>query len=126
MEGPGDLPELPGPADRNQLDRQLANMVHHSRRYIYAILALEGLLVLVLTGVVAWLVILNNGSVTANARQIQHNQQASDRRWCGTMNLLTANPVTRPADPAANPSREASYQLYIDFLTLKQDFGCDG
>ncbi len=54
-----------------------------------------------------------------------HAVNTSDRKWCTTVGLLTATPVPRPADPAANPSREASYRLYADFVQLKKDLGCD-
>jgi len=49
---------------------------------------------------------------------------ASNRQWCATITLLTRRPVPRPADPAANPSRQNAYVLYRDFVMLGQRFGC--
>ena len=48
----------------------------------------------------------------------------SNHRWCDTLVLLTARPVPKPADPAANPSREQSYVLYSDFVRLRRNLGC--
>ncbi|MGH3205927.1 MAG: hypothetical protein ACRDP5_28330 [Streptosporangiaceae bacterium] len=48
--------------------------------------------------------------------------QASQHRWCATLELLTAKPVPSPADPAANPSRLEAYVLYTDFRSLRQEF----
>lgn len=45
-------------------------------------------------------------------------------QWCATLDLLTSQPVPRPANPAANPSREQAYQLYTDFMALRGRFGC--
>lgn len=120
--GPPTQPQLV--ARDTDLDAQLTSLVHHSRRYIYLVLALMGVLVLLLTGTVVWLVVDTNGAASRNAAQIAQNQQASDRRWCATLRLLTSNPVSPPANAAANPSREASYLLYVDFLQLRSDFGC--
>lgn len=47
-----------------------------------------------------------------------------EQQWCDTLNLLTSQPVARPADPAANPSREQAYRYYADFVTLREHFGC--
>lgn len=49
---------------------------------------------------------------------------ASDRKWCTAMTLLTARPVPKPADPKANPSRQASWQFYQTFLDLRRNLGC--
>jgi hypothetical protein len=45
-------------------------------------------------------------------------------QWCDTLTLLTAHPVSYPADPEKNPSRLQSYYLYQDFLHLRDRFGC--
>jgi len=45
-------------------------------------------------------------------------------QWCDTLTLLTKNPVPKPADPQANPSRQQSYLLYSDFVKLRHKFGC--
>jgi hypothetical protein len=49
---------------------------------------------------------------------------SANRQWCDTLTLITAKPVPKPADPAANPSRMQTYTLYLDFVTLKRHFGC--
>lgn len=49
---------------------------------------------------------------------------ASERKWCGTLALLTARPVPRPADPAANPARQENYLFWLDLVRLKRDYGC--
>lgn len=64
--------------------------------------------------------LLSAASVLFTVQEIS----ANNRQWCDTMNLLTSQPVPRPADPAANPSREQAYTLYTDFATLRQRFGC--
>lgn len=48
----------------------------------------------------------------------------SDRQWCATLTLLTARRVPRPADPAANPSREDAWVFYRNLTTLRDRFGC--
>lgn len=48
----------------------------------------------------------------------------SNQNWCAALVLLTGNPVPRPADPAANPSREQAYELYQDFIAIERRFGC--
>jgi hypothetical protein len=53
-----------------------------------------------------------------------HEIGVSARKWCATLDLLTARPVPRPADPAANPSRENAYVFYADISDLRRQFGC--
>ena len=60
----------------------------------------------------------------ANLLFTTHEVNSNNRQWCSTVNLLTSQPVPRPADPAANPSRVEAYTLYVDFVTLRQRFGC--
>lgn len=40
------------------------------------------------------------------------------------LSRATATPMPRPSDPAQNPSRMATYRLYEDFLTVRNEFGC--
>lgn len=105
------------------LDAQLSDLVRNSRRYLWMTIAFLGVMVLALTGAVVWLVIVNNNNVARNEQEIVHNQQLSDHRWCSTMDLLTAKAVP-PADPKTDPSRAATYELYVDFVRLKDEFGC--
>lgn len=54
------------------------------------------------------------------ARQVRDGEH----KWCTTLELLTAHPVPRPADPKANPSRENAWIFYTDFLQLRRTLGC--
>lgn len=49
---------------------------------------------------------------------------ANDRRFCQVITGFTATPVQRPADAAANPSRETSYEWYGRFVKLGRELGC--
>jgi hypothetical protein len=48
----------------------------------------------------------------------------NNANWCDTLSLLTAQSVPAPSNPAANPSREEAYRLYLDFVVLKHRFNC--
>lgn len=48
--------------------------------------------------------------------QVQHECQALD--------LLTSTPVPKPPDPAANPSRETTYEFYEALLFWEHADGC--
>jgi hypothetical protein len=61
--------------------------------------------------------VLNNYLATTALRQ-------NDLRWCATLELLTSHPVPKPADPAANPSRENAYLFYSHLKDLERQFGC--
>jgi hypothetical protein len=50
----------------------------------------------------------------------------SQAQWCDTLSLLTSHPVPYPPDAAKNPSRLADYQLYEDFVKVREEFGCRG
>ena len=59
--------------------------------------------------------------ITSNYNQtVAH----SNSQWCDTLDLLTMHEVPKPVDPKANPSRVGQYQLYEDFVQLKDRFGC--
>lgn len=49
-------------------------------------------------------------------QQVQHE--------CQALELLTTNPVPKPADPVANPSREITYQFYEALLFWEHADGC--
>jgi hypothetical protein len=117
-------PEQPPPAPGDGLDASLSEVLQRSWRYVRVLLAGLALAVLALTGAVVYLLGAVADSTAQNGQQITSNQHASDQRWCGAIDLLTATPVPKPADAAANPSREATYQLYLDFVTLQREFGC--
>ena len=42
--------------------------------------------------------------------------RSSDHKFCQVITGVTAVPVPQPADPAANPSREKQYELYMKFV----------
>jgi hypothetical protein len=48
----------------------------------------------------------------------------TDREFCAVVTAATQTPVARPADPAANPSREQSYEWYERFVQLGRSLGC--
>ena len=64
--------------------------------------------------------VLTGASLVQNARTITND----DHKWCSAMTLLTERPVPKPADPAANPSREQTYRFYMTFVELKHSLGC--
>ncbi|MGH3402016.1 MAG: hypothetical protein ACRDRJ_05765 [Streptosporangiaceae bacterium] len=49
---------------------------------------------------------------------------ASDHKFCAVVTGFTAQPVPKPADPAANPSREQNYQWFERFVRLGRSLGC--
>lgn len=49
---------------------------------------------------------------------------SSERHWCSALQTLTQHKVPKPADPAANPSRQEGYVLYTEFLKIRGEFGC--
>ena len=61
--------------------------------------------------------VINLGYTTISVQRQAHD-------WCATLNLLTSQAVPKPADPAANPSRQQAYVLYSDFVDLRHRFGC--
>lgn len=48
----------------------------------------------------------------------------SQHHWCDALTTLTQNPVPKPPDPNADPSRQESYVLYQEFVRLRGEFGC--
>lgn len=54
-----------------------------------------------------------------------HYVAASNHKFCQVISGVTAVPVPRPADPAANPSREKQFELYEQFVSLGHSLGCD-
>ena len=65
-------------------------------------------------------VLLAGGSGAFTLRQVNESQQ----KWCTTLDLLTSQPVPKPANPKANPSRESAYVFYTDIHDLRRHFGC--
>jgi hypothetical protein len=48
----------------------------------------------------------------------------SNHQWCDAINLLTVHPVSKPSNPAANPSRVEGYEFYQAFTVLHRKFRC--
>ena len=69
-------------------------------------------------------VLLVVAGVAAAVYQSGQTQANSNHQWCSVMKLLTANPVAKPSDPNANPSRVFAYELYKDFRSIEVTFGC--
>jgi len=46
------------------------------------------------------------------------------RHACTALEVLTSQAVAAPADPAANPSREETYKLYLGLVAWKRADGC--
>lgn len=53
-----------------------------------------------------------------------HQVAANDRKFCQVITGVTAVPVPRPPDAAANPSREKQFELYEKFVRLGEGLGC--
>jgi hypothetical protein len=67
--------------------------------------------------------------VQAAQAQAQRNQlkayvDEKVRNECAALNLLTARPVPKPADPAANPSRQTNYEFYTALKFWATSDGC--
>jgi hypothetical protein len=48
----------------------------------------------------------------------------TEQHACQALDLIVAHPVPKPADPLANPSREANYQFYQAILLWHNQNGC--
>lgn len=48
----------------------------------------------------------------------------SEHKWCQIVDSLTANPVPKPVNPKADPSRERSWEIYLEFISLRRSLGC--
>jgi hypothetical protein len=65
-------------------------------------------------------VISSTLAVVISVQQIAN----SNHKWCQIVSSLTAMPVPKPSDPTANPSRERSWEIYVQFVELKRSLGC--
>lgn len=52
-----------------------------------------------------------------------HQIQVNNQNFCDILTITT--PVAKPANPAANPSRERSYEAYLKARRLSHKLGCD-
>lgn len=51
-------------------------------------------------------------------------QQQAERALCPAFALLTRHRPPYPSDPAANPSRLQSWQLYMTFRQIESNYRC--
>lgn len=112
------------PEQDHSLNQDQSRLVRQLSVALWTTVGIAIVLVLSLIGVVIWLAVVNANEISNTNHQIAVNQTASDRRWCATFDLLTTPAIPAPTNPAANPSREATYQLYSDFVALEKQFGC--
>lgn len=63
-------------------------------------------------------------AVAADDAHWRQALEETQRKFCGVVGGVVSVPVARPADPAANPSRETSYKWYEKFVTLDRSLGC--
>lgn len=119
------VPEVPETPESPPDKEQLARLVNAGMRTYWITIIAQGVVILCLVGAVVYLLVGQAGATQNTQNEITQAVQKDDQRWCSTMDLLTRNPVAKPANPSANPSREASYEAFIDFSTLKKEFGCE-
>lgn len=53
-----------------------------------------------------------------------HQNDTTKHDFCDIVHEITSNPVPKPADPGANPSRQGAYINYEKFLVLQARLGC--
>jgi hypothetical protein len=103
----------------------LNKAVHTLRKVIIALVILFA----VNGGVVGYLVYENITHTEASQLQAQvqgleaYVQQYA-KHGCSALGLLAAKPVPKPADPAANPSRETTYEFYEAVLYWERADRC--
>jgi hypothetical protein len=49
---------------------------------------------------------------------------SNDHKFCQVVTAATETPVQKPADPAANPSREQAWEWYERYAALGRSLGC--
>lgn len=49
-----------------------------------------------------------------------------EHKFCQLIDASIQNPVPKPADPKADPSREHNYEDYVIVATLDRNLGCSG
>lgn len=65
---------------------------------------------------------INALGVGFNLFSTAHEIGTNNRKFCQVITAIV--PVPRPADPAANPSRETAYEQYEGFARLGRSLGC--
>lgn len=54
----------------------------------------------------------------------EHVADSTGHKFCAIVGLATKHPVPKPADPAANPSRQQNYMGYVGAVELGRSLGC--
>jgi hypothetical protein len=53
-----------------------------------------------------------------------HYVNTANHKFCQVIRAATATPVQKPANPAANPSREQAFEWYQRYRDLGRSLGC--
>jgi hypothetical protein len=62
---------------------------------------------------------------SAGVFMINNQQQKQDeQKFCQLLDASLSVPVPRPANPAANPSRQRAFELYMKAVRLDHSLGC--
>ena len=69
---------------------------------------------------VVFSLVMAAGAVMISLYQIND----SNHKWCQIVNTITEVPVSKPANPTADQSRERAWEFYIEFVVLKRSLGC--
>ena len=75
---------------------------------------------------VALLALLIIGGIAINYWMTLSVISHSQSQWCDTLDLLTSHAIPKPVNPSENPSRVGQYELYEDFVALRNKFDCKG
>lgn len=78
----------------------------------------EGRALLIFIGAVALAILLCVGFSYWQVHTAQHD-------WCNLLTTLTHPAISKPANPAQNPSRLQTYNFYLELVKLRGEFGCD-
>jgi hypothetical protein len=117
-------PARPDPLEDQKIKAMLAHSARRGMQTFWILIGIETLVVIALLGAVVYLLVAQAHATQNTDSIVAQAVQKDDKRWCATVDLFTLTPVAYPADPAANPSRVASYKLYMDFVSLKKEFSC--
>lgn len=64
------------------------------------------------------------GLVLLNTYRTNQAINSNNHKWCQTLILLTKHPASKPANPKANPSREALFEFDQSLIRLKIQYHC--
>lgn len=63
-------------------------------------------------------------TVAQQTQALENYVRQYAQHGCQALELITATPVSKPADPSANPSREINYKFYEALLYWEHKDGC--